>query len=69
MGGYINFRISKATLEETFDALFKGTSYTYKKELEGDKEFYIVGTGALLPGGGNPLVASVRAVSSTGKAW
>jgi type II secretory pathway component GspD/PulD (secretin) len=56
----VNFRISKATLQETFDALFKGTPYTYKREVEGDREFYIVGTGELLPGGGNPLVVSKK---------
>jgi hypothetical protein len=59
-GELVNFRISKATLEETFDALFKGTIYTYKKEMDGDREFYIIGTGDLLPGGGNPLVVSKK---------
>jgi hypothetical protein len=39
--GTINFRINKATLEETFDTLFKGTGYAYKKELIGSKELYI----------------------------
>jgi type II secretory pathway component HofQ len=59
-GGVINFRISKATLEETFDGLFKGTGYAYKKEIIGSKELYIVGTGDLISGGGNPLVISKK---------
>jgi len=58
--GTINFRISKATLEETFDSLFKGTGYAYKKEMIGSKEIYIIGTGDLIPGGGNPLVISKK---------
>ena len=53
----VNFRISRATLEETFDALFKGTAYTYKKEMG---EFYVIGTGELAPGVGNPLVVSKK---------
>jgi type II secretory pathway component HofQ len=56
----INFRISKATLEETFDSLFKGTGYAYKKEMIGSKELYIIGTGDLISGGGNPLVMSKK---------
>ena len=60
LGELVNFRISKATLEEAFDGLFKGSAYTYKKEIEGDREFYIIGTGELLPGGGNPLVVSKK---------
>ncbi len=59
-GGLVNFRISKATLEETFDALFKGTEYTYKKSAEGDREFYVVGTGDLITGADNPLVVSKK---------
>ena len=58
--GAVNFRISKATLEETFDSLFKGTGYAYKKEMIGSKEIYIIGTGDLIPGGGNPLVTSKK---------
>jgi type II secretory pathway component GspD/PulD (secretin) len=58
--GYVNIRITKATLEETFDSLFKGTGYAYKKETIGSKEIYIIGTGDLMPGGGNPLVASKK---------
>ena len=58
--GTVNFRISKATLEETFDTLFKGTGYAYKKEMIGSKELYIIGTGDLIPGGGNPLVVSKK---------
>jgi type II secretory pathway component GspD/PulD (secretin) len=59
-GELVNFRISKATLEQTFDALFKGTVYTYKKEMEDDRQFYIIGTGELSLGGGNPLVVSKK---------
>lgn len=57
---FVNFRISKASLEDTFSALFKGTPYAYKKELKGNREFYIIGTGELLLGGGNPLVISEK---------
>ena len=60
LDGTVNFRISKATLEETFDSLFKGTGYAYKKEMIGSKEMYIIGTGDLIPGGGNPLVTSKK---------
>ncbi len=58
-GELVNLRINKATLEEVFDALFKGTNYTYKKEIIDDKEFYIFGTSDL---GiiGNPLIVSKR---------
>jgi hypothetical protein len=59
-GDLVNFRISKATLEETFDALFKGTEYTYKKSMEEDREFYIIGTGDLITGADNPLVVSKK---------
>lgn len=58
--GAVSFRISKATLEETFDSLFKGTGYAYKKEMIGSKEMYIIGTGDLIPGGSNPLVTSKK---------
>ena len=59
-GELVNFRISNATLEETFDALFKGTEYTYKKSMEEDREFYIIGTGDLITGADNPLVVSKK---------
>ncbi len=59
-GELVNFRISNAKLEETFDALFKGTEYTYKKSAEGDREFYIIGTGDLITGADNPLVVSKK---------
>jgi type II secretory pathway component GspD/PulD (secretin) len=59
-GELVNFRISKATLEETFDALFKGTEYTYKKSMEENREFYIIGTGDLIAGADNPLVVSKK---------
>lgn len=59
-GDLVNFRISKATLEETFDALFKGTEYTYKKSMEENREFYIIGTGDLITGADNPLVVSKK---------
>jgi type IV pilus assembly protein PilQ len=59
-GEQVNFRISKATLEEAFDALFKGTAYSYMQEMGDTREFYVVGTGELLPGGGNPLIVSKK---------
>ncbi|MFQ6115254.1 MAG: hypothetical protein ACE5NG_14445, partial [bacterium] len=58
--GNVNLRIEKATLSEIFDALFSGTSYTYKKEKSGNKEFYIIGTGTLLQGQSNPLTVSKK---------
>lgn len=59
-GEQVNFRITGATLEETFDALFQGTGYAYKREIDGAREFYVIGTGELLPAGGNPLIVSKR---------
>ena len=59
-GELVNFRISKATLEETFDALFKGTAYAYKRQMDGTREFYVIGTGELLPAGSNPLIVSKK---------
>ncbi len=58
-GETVNLRINKATLEEVFDALFKGTNYTYKKEIIENREFYIFGTSDLSIIG-NPLIVSKK---------
>lgn len=57
-GELVNLRINKATLDEVFNALFKGTNYTYKKEIIDNKEFYIFGTSDL--SATNPLIVSKK---------
>jgi len=58
-GESVNFRISNATLDEVFSALFKGINYAYKKEMIEGKELYIFGPGEL-SASGNPLIASKK---------
>jgi len=58
-GRLVNFRIRNASLDDTFDALFEGTKYAYKK-VEGDRDLYIIGTGELSLGISNPLLISKK---------
>ena len=58
--GNVNLRLEKATVKEVFDALFEGTFYTYKLQKRGEKDFYLVGAGALSSGVSNPLVVTKK---------